>query len=516
MTEQSLEETERDAYQNVAVIGAGAMGRGIMQLFAQTGHRVKFFDASDAAVAAAHAFVSDRLLAKVDKGRMTQVEADGAIANLQPCAALDDIADCGVVVEAILEDLATKQTLFAQLEEIVSPSAILASNTSSLLVTEIAANCKHPERVAGLHFFNPVPAMRVVEIISAVKTADATLERLRTLIDTTTHRAVVAQDQPGFLVNHAGRGLYTEGLRILEEQVASHDQIDTLMREAAGFRMGPFELLDLTGLDVSSKVMQSIYDQFQQEPRFRPSSLIPPRVAAGLFGRKTNEGWYRYGLDAQAPGFQDKGTFPPLTSSSRVWIEPTADHYDKLIEMVTQAGAEVAQSKDNATLLLIQPWGIDVSQACADLGLDAARCVALDPLPALDERRSLMLSPITTIQAKSDALALLSDGGAPVTVINDSPGFVVQRILATIVNIGTNIAQRGIASVDDIDAAVRIGLGYPQGPLALGDSIGPKKVMAILEGLQRVTGDPRYRPSQWLRRRASLGVSLLTPETSRH
>lgn len=507
---------DRDANHTVAVIGAGAMGRGIIQLFAQSGRTVKFFDASEAAVAGAHAFVSDMLHSKVDKGRMSQPDVDQAIANLVPCEALGDIADCNIVVEAVLEDLEVKQSLFAQLEGVVSSSAILASNTSSLLVTEIAAHCQHPERVAGLHFFNPVPAMRLVEIISAVRTADATVEKLRTLIDTTTHRAVLAQDQPGFLVNHAGRGLYTEGLRILEEQAASHDDIDRLMREAAGFRMGPFELLDLTGLDVSSKVMQSIYDQFQQEPRFRPSSLIPPRVAAGLFGRKTNEGWYQYGPDAQALGGQDKRSLPSLTANNRIWIDPTADRYNELIELVVQAGATVEQTADNATLLLLQPWGIDVSQACADLKLDARLCVALDPLPTLNQRRTLMLSPITSIQARDDALALLSNGDAPVTVINDSPGFVVQRIVATIVNIGTNIAQRGIASPDDIDDAVRIGLGYPHGPLSLGDSIGPKKVMAILEGLQRVTGDPRYRPSQWLRRRALLGESLLTPETSRH
>ena len=166
---------EHDAKQIVAVIGAGAMGRGIIQLFAQSGHTVKFFDTSEAAVTAAHAFVSDMLQSKVDKGRMSQSEVDQAITNLVPCAALGDIADCNVVVEAVLEDLEVKQSLFAQLEKVVSSSAILASNTSSLLVTDIAANCEHPERVAGLHFFNPVPAMRVVEIISAVRTADATV-----------------------------------------------------------------------------------------------------------------------------------------------------------------------------------------------------------------------------------------------------------------------------------------------------------------------------------------------------
>jgi 3-hydroxybutyryl-CoA dehydrogenase len=180
-----------------------------------------------------------------------------------------------------------------------------------------------------------------------------------------------------------------------------------------------------------------------------------------------------------------------------------------------QAGARLAKSPDNASLLLIQPWGIDVSQACADLNLDASRCVAVDPLPSLELRRTLMLSPITRAQSRDDAAAVLGADNAPYTIINDSPGFVVQRMLATIVNIGTNIAQRAIASTEDIDDAVRIGLGYPAGPLALGDSLGAPRVMQILEGLQRVTGDPRYRPSHWLRRRAQLGENLTTREAAR-
>ena len=278
----------------IAVIGAGTMGRGIVQLFAQSGHRVKFFDATAGATEAANTFVTDMFQRKANKGRISPQEADAAIGNLVPCTELSDIADCDIVVEAIIEDLDIKQRLFADLEAVVAPSAILASNTSSLLVADIAAQCEHPERVAGLHFFNPVPVMKVVEIISAVRTIQCTVDRLKECVETTGHRAVIAQDQPGFLVNHAGRGLYTEGLRILEEQAASHSQVDRLMREAADFRMGPFELLDLTGLDVSGKVMQSIYEQFQQEPRFRPSSLIPPRISAGLYGRKTGAGWYQY------------------------------------------------------------------------------------------------------------------------------------------------------------------------------------------------------------------------------
>ena len=504
-----------ESNQAIAVIGAGAMGRGIVQLFAQSGHRVKFYDTSEAAVAAAHSFVTDMFDSKVDKGRISREEADKAKAQLVPCTQLGDIADCETVIEAVLEDLEVKRGLFAELEAVVSPSAVIASNTSSLLIADIATGCNHPERVAGLHFFNPVPVMRVVEIISSVRTAAVTVDRLKACIDNTGHRAVLVQDQPGFLINHAGRGLYTEGLRILEEQAGSHDQIDLLMREAAGFRMGPFELLDLTGLDVSSRVMQSIYDQFQQEPRFRPSSIIPPRVAAGLFGRKTGEGWYQYQDGKKLNPAPAGEPSPTLHDDCSVWIDPAADRHTELSALSQQAGAQLAQSPEDASLLLVQPWGIDVSQACADLDLDANRCVAVDPLPSLEMRRTLMLSPITRAQSRDDAAAILGADNAPYTIISDSPGFVVQRMLATIVNIGTNIAQRGIASVEDIDDAVRIGLGYPAGPLALGDSIGPQKVMQILEGLQRVTGDPRYRPSHWLRRRAQLGENLTTREAAR-
>jgi 3-hydroxybutyryl-CoA dehydrogenase len=475
-----------ESNQTVAVIGAGAMGRGIVQLFAQSGHCVKFYDTSEAAVAAAHSFVTDMFDSKVDKGRISREEADQATANLVPCTQLGDIADCDIVVEAVLEDLEVKRGLFAELETVVSPSAVIASNTSSLLIADIAAQCNHPERVAGLHFFNPVPVMRVVEIISSVRTAGSTVDRLKACIATTGHHAVLTQDQPGFLINHAGRGLYTEGLRILEEQAASHDQVDLLMREAAGFRMGPFELLDLTGLD----------------PRFRPSSIVPPRVAAGLFGRKTGEGWYQYWdgkrLDPAGAGEPS----PTLHDNCSVWIDPAADRHEELSALSQQAGARITQSPDDASLLLIQPWGIDVSQACADLDLDASRCVAVDPLPSLEMRRTLMLSPITRAQSRDDAAAILGADNTPYTIISDSPGFVVQRMLATIVNIGTNIAQRGIASVEDIDDAVRIGLGYPAGPLALGDSLGPHRVMQILEGLQR-------------RRRAQLGENLTTREAAR-
>ena len=497
----------------VGVVGAGTMGRGIVQVFAQAGHTVYCFDATDGAAPAAIEFVAGMLDRAATKGRMSAADAAAATASCHAAASMDDLSDCDLVIEAIIEDMGIKQKVFSALEAVVSDTAILASNTSSLTVSDIASVCVHPERVAGLHFFNPVPLMKVAEVIAAVKTSAATVEALQAVIADAGHRPVVALDQPGFLVNHAGRGLYTEGLRILEEQVASAQDVDTLMREALGFRMGPFELMDLTGLDVSGKVMESIYEQFHQEPRFRPSTLVPPRIAGGLYGRKTGEGWYAYpdGKKQEAP----RAAAPSVPASLQIWIDPAAEQRSGLTELAQAAGAAVTEDAAVADLLLIQPWGSDATSVCVAKGWDASRCVAVDPLPGLDKHRTLMLTAVTTTAARDAAQAVLGADGTPVTVINDSPGFVTQRILATIVNIATNIAQRGIASVDDIEDAVRLGLGYPQGPLSLGDAAGGPRVHQILMTMLEQTGDPRYRPSGWLSRRVALGCSLKTAEAAR-
>jgi 3-hydroxybutyryl-CoA dehydrogenase len=498
----------------VGVVGAGTMGRGIAQLFAEAGHEVRLYDALDGAAARGRDFVADLLRRAAEKRRITAEQSHAALMRIRPQAELRGLAGCSVVIEAVVEDLGIKRELFRALEGVAGEQAILASNTSSLVVAEIAAACTRPQRVAGLHFFNPVPLMKVVEVIAAVRTGADTVATLKRLVEGAGHRAVIAADQPGFLVNHAGRGLYTEGLRIVEEQVATPAQIDTLMRDAAGFRMGPFELLDLTGLDVSGKVMESIYQQFQQEPRFRPSSLVPPRIAAGLLGRKTGEGWYRY-QDQNRVEPPPALAAPLLPAGLKVWISREAEQHQGIAELARQAGAQVVADMPQADLIVLQPWGRDVTACCLAHGAEASRAVGLDPLPELQKHRTLMLSAITTPAARDAALALFTADGVPATLIGDSPGFVVQRILATIVNIAANIAQRGIAGVADLEDAVRLGLGYPQGPLALGDAIGPMRVLNILRNMHSLTGDPRYRPSLWLQRRATLGVSLLTAEAPR-
>lgn len=498
----------------IGVVGAGAMGRGIVQLFVQSGFPVVCFDMSQDAVRGALDHVTRMIIRSIEKGRLPENLTDDLAKNLIGASMLEELADCDLVIEAIVEDVAIKQSLFCQLEEIVSDDAILASNTSSLVVAEIAAKCKSPQRLAGLHFFNPVPLMKVAEIISAVRTDAAVVEALKKAVSATGHRAVVAADQPGFLVNHAGRGLYTEGLRIVEEQVASPQEVDTLLRAAAGFKMGPFELLDLTGLDVSGKVMASIYEQFQQEPRFRPSALVPPRMAAGLHGRKTGHGWYLYeeGKRVDKP----VAAAPDLPASARIWVDDSADQFEGLSALVESSGLSLSTDSGAADLLLIQPWGEDASHYCARQNLDAEKAVAVDPLPGLDKHRTLMMSTTTSAKARDLAHALLTQDGVAATVIGDSPGYILQRILATITNIAANIVQRGIASVEDLEDAVRLGLGYPSGPLSIGEQVGGSKILEILNQQQAITGDDRYRASLWLSRRVKLGQSLLKPEALRH
>ena len=497
----------------IGVVGAGAMGRGIAQLFAQSGFTVFCYDMSKDATNDAIEYIKKMIRKSVDKGRLEVSVLEALNNNLLAASSLQDLSECDMVIEAIVENVSVKQGLFEELESIISEDAILASNTSSLVIAEIASQCQHPERVAGLHFFNPVPLMKVAEIIAAVRTHSSVIHSLKNLVEATGHRAVIAEDQPGFLVNHAGRGLYTEGLRIVEEQVAPPKVVDTILREAANFRMGPFELMDLTGLDVSGKVMESIYQQFLHEPRFRPSSLVPPRISAGLFGRKTSQGWYSY-QDGKRIDSQD-ATIDYPSASGAVWIDHKATDAEALKQFVIEQSWSLAQQPEDADLILIQPWGQDASGYCAENHLAAHKVVAIDPLPGLDKHRTLMLTCVTTESARNMACTLFSADGVPFSVINDSPGFICQRVIATIVNIAANIAQRGIASVDDLEDAVKIGLGYPSGPLHLGDSVGAANIFEILTQQQKITGDDRYRPSLWLRRRAQLGLALTSEEARR-
>lgn len=501
----------------IGIVGTGAMGRGIAQIAAQAGIRVLLFDALHGAAASARETVIATLGKLAEKGKISAEALAAASAKLEVVPKLDAMASAQVVVEAIVENLDVKKALFQQLEDIIAADCILATNTSSLSVTSIAAACKRPERVGGFHFFNPVPLMKIVEVIDGLVTAPWVSEALLALGRRMGHTAVAARDTPGFIVNHAGRGFVTEALRVLGESVAEFHEIDRIMREAAGFRMGPFELLDLTGLDVSQPVMESIYNQYYQEPRYRPSAIAAQRLAGGLLGRKTGRGFYAYanGTAAAMPVAS-----VPAGKPASVWISQTHPEWAEVLrDIVAAAGVTVETDHDPGpeALCIVTPLGGDATTSCLMQGLDPQRTVAIDGLFGLaagtTKRRTLMTTPLTTAAMRDAAHALFAVDGTAVSVIRDSAGFVAQRIVACIVNIGCDIAQQRVASPADIDRAVSLGLGYPRGPLAFGDALGARNVLAVLENMQQFYGDPRYRPSPWLKRRALLGVSLLTEET---
>lgn len=501
----------------IGIIGGGAMGRGIAQIAALAGTKVILFDRDAAQCDAAVTFIRQMLERAADKGRMTHEAAAETMGRVHVAASLAGMADTDVVVEAIIENLEIKRALFTDLEKVVRPDCILATNTSSLSVTSIARACERPDRVAGLHFFNPVPLMKVAEVIAAPHTREEVVSLLLSLVTQWGHRAVRAEDTPGFLVNHAGRAMLTEGQRIIQESVTDFATVDAVMRDCAGFRMGPFELMDLTGLDVTFPALREIYQGFFQEPRLRPAPFAAQRYEAGLLGRKTGQGFYRYEEGRKVLPETPAANAPTLPAGTTFWICPAQlDLAETVRSRLSAAGVSLSEADAPAAddIILLTPLGRDTTGEALANGLPAERCVAIDAVFLTDARVTLAASPATSGDALQAAQAAFAQTGCAVSVIRDSGGLIAQRVVAAIVNVASDIAQQGIASPEDIDDAVRLGLGYPQGPLSLGDSIGPARIVAILTALLTETGDPRYRPSPWLRRRAALGLSLRQTEAA--
>jgi len=497
----------------VGVVGAGAMGRGIAQVAATGGCTVKLFDTRPESTREAFKFIDGMLGRAVEKGRMEAGDAKAAMARIETIDTMSAFSDCHVVIEAAVENLEIKRVIFAELESIVGEDVILATNTSSLSVTTIASSCERPERVAGFHFFNPVPLMKLVEVIDGIRTEPWVTDFLFGLGERMGREPVRVADAPGFLVNQVGRGYTIEASHLNAEGVTDFVSVDRIMREAAGFRMGPFELMDLTAIDVTHPATTMIYEQFYHEARYRPSSVMKTRMEAGLLGRKTKQGYYTYTDGKQQ--VPDEAPAPEYDGRA-VWVSPAnPESCELIIDLLKTLNAKIDEGEDPHvdSLIIVAPLGADATTACAEEGLNPENTIALDVLLDLNTRRTLMKTPVTNPEFTKSAHGLFASDGTPVTIIRDSAGFVSQRILAMIVNIGCSIAQSGAATPTDIDKAVTLGLGYPHGPLAFGDFLGADRIFEILISIFEMTGDPRYRPTPWLRRRALLGESLLTPET---
>lgn len=502
-------------YANVGIVGNGAMGRGIAQIAAQAKSTVRLYDTQAGVAVKARESICAQWDKLLEKGRLSADDVQAYKDRLLVAETLDDLAACDLIVEAVIERLDIKKSLFAQLEALLPETAVLASNTSSLSVTAIAAGLKHPERVVGYHFFNPVPLMKVVEVIAGIKTSPSVCADLSAYAKQMGHTPVMAADTPGFIVNHAGRGYGTEALRVVNEGVADFATIDRILRDQVGFKLGPFELMDLTALDVSHPVMESIYQQYYEEPRYRPSVITAQRLAGGVVGKKVGEGFYSYANGvAQVPA---EPAVPVVDTMPPVWVSPRAARRMELLQLLKDLGAtiETGASPSPQALTVVAPLGFDITTVAVVERLDPARTIGIDMLidDTATKRRVLATNPALRQDMRDAAHALFARDGKAVSVIRDSGGFVTQRVVATIVNIASDMCQQQICSPQDLETAVTLGLGYPLGPLAMGNRYGPTNVLEVLFNMQTVYGDPRYRPSPWLRRRGAIGLSLMHEES---
>lgn len=379
----------------IGIIGAGSMGSGIAQVAATAGHQVVLYDAAAEAVAKALAGMEKTLGQLETKGKLPAGGTATTLSRIEPAQELSGLQAAECVIEAIVENLEIKKSLFRALEPLVSPHCILATNTSSLSVTALAAVCERPERCIGLHFFNPAPIMRLVELAPALQTSEAVMEQAETLMRQWGKTPVRVKDTPGFIVNRVARPFYGEALRILDEGMAGITAIDRAMTELAGFRMGPFALMDLIGHDVNYTVTETVFQSFFYDPRYRPSFTQKRLVEAGRLGRKSGRGFYIYKDGAAEP--------------------------DSRYETATPYTEELGRQ-------------------------------------------------------------------------------IVRRIVAMLINEAADALFWGIASREDIDLAMTLGVNYPKGLLRWADEWGAAECVQILDSLYDEYGEDRYRCSPLLRR----------------
>jgi 3-hydroxybutyryl-CoA dehydrogenase len=491
----------------VGIIGAGAMGRGIARAGATSGLQVRLYDVRPDAAEEAIEQIGNGLARDVTRGRTTVEDAEAAHARLSAVGTLEELAGCSLVIEAVVEDLAVKHEVFATLEKVVDDTCVLATNTSSLSVGSVFRHLTRPQRALGLHFFNPAHVMRLVEVIPGPYTDEATLTRGREFVATLGKTDVEAADSPGFVVNFAGRAYVTEALAVVDEGTATPAQVDRIMTTALGFPLGPFALMDLTGIDVNYPVSANLFEHNFGDPMLRSTWWHRYLYDAGLLGQKTGRGFHEYVDGRQVPSAAvDAGE---VSADLAVRLHP-ADA-GALADFCGAVGLQVAADDDAAAPILVAPLGEDCATVAARDGLDPRCVVGVDLALGVPDLVTLMAPPGAD-PGLVRAVAAAVGRTRAVEVIGDTAGFVAQRLVAAIVNLGCEMAQRRVATPHNIDLAVELGLRYPAGPLALGERYGLELVARVLDGLHRTLRDDRYRTSPWLRRRADLGLSAYEPD----
>ena len=505
----------------VGVVGAGTMGGGIAQLAVLTGARTLLHDPVPEALERGAAALRANLAKGAERGRWSAADAEAASARLEPVADLAAFAPCELVIEAAPERLELKRELFGRLAEVVAPDCVLASNTSSIPITAIAGAVPQPERVVGMHFFNPAPLMRLLEVVAGEDSGEAALAQARALGDAMGKVVIDAADGPGFLVNRANRPFGLEALRCVTERIASVEQVDRIARLGGGFRMGPFELMDLVGVDVGFDVSKSFAELSFGEPRWRPSPLSARMVAAGRTGRKSGRGFYDY---RDGPHRPDDPAEPPSAPLPRAAGGPVVVIAGEialahlLLERASDAGwdARTPTEVDGEVPFLILDCGAaeddpplqggpqaiclhEGSLAALDAGGSAVGFHALPPL-ARGGLVELTRGPDSLDAAATAAERFFATLGLHTEWVGDAPGLVLGRIVCQLVNEAAFAVGEGVGTPADLDAGMVHGLNHPRGPLAWGDAIGLDHVLSVLEALSDEYREERYRAAPLLRR----------------
>lgn len=461
---------------NVAVIGGGTMGAGIAEVAAQQGKRVKLYDINPTAVTGAIEGITQRLDSRVQRAKISATQREAILASLVPVYQLEALADADLVIEAAAENCEIKQQLFAKLEAICSESTIFTSNTSSISITDIARHLTFPQRVAGLHFFNPAPVMKLVEVVRGIETTESVIQQLVDEVRGWGKQPVTCHSTPGFIVNRVARPFYAEAWRALEDRVAAPEVIDSALRDAGGFAMGPLALTDLIGQDVNFAVTCSVYQGFWQDRRFLPSLTQQSLVSAGRLGKKSGRGVY----DWSQP-------YPQVVAEEILGSRIQKVHVYSAGKLEVDGVSVVPTEGETATCLAVRHQQPTVVY---DLSLGSTIVLAA--------------ASTNTRQQTESVVHYFQQQGKTVLIIADYPGLLVSRTVAMIINEALDALQKGIASAEDIDIAMQTGVNYPKGPLAWGAEWGWGRVLTLLENLQHYYGEERYRPCPLLRQKALL------------
>lgn len=512
----------------VGIVGSGWMGGGIAQAAAQAGLQVHLHDADQGALDRALETLSREFDRRHERGRMSREEAAAARSRIHAAPQLAGLAGAELVIEAVPEDLELKRQVFARLDQ-HCPEATLATNTSSLSITAISRAVRDPSRVGGMHFFSPAAVMPLVEVVRGEFTSTATLDLLQCAARRMGKHPIVCADTPGFVVNRVARPFYGEALRLLGEGVADHATIDWIVK-GAGFKMGPFELMDFIGLDVNLAVTTSVYEAFFHDSRYRPHPLQKRMVEAGRLGRKSGRGFYAYAGDRPERHAPERA--PVRDPPARVALVGRGPVYDALRTRAWEAGLSLEGDPSRAELI-IDAWVTRTEKATAYPALPKLPLAALCAASSVGQLGELAGQPsrvagfgawppllagsvveVAASLASEPAVVEMAAGwfarlGFEVARVADSCGLVLPRLAACLANEAASAAADGVATPEGIDQAMKLGANYPLGPLAWADLAGPGAVLASLEALHRDTGEERYRPHPWLRRRVEAGRTLV-------